>query len=136
MSPSSPCGILLVDPVAGDRRQLKQALETRGWSVWDVADGAAALRVYADRGAEIGAVVVDFQLPGFQGARVLAELGDLAPSLVRLAMTAEVPGYTTAAFRQISPTPLLTKPVRVGELDRLLRESIAPSEDRFNPNLA
>lgn len=124
MRQSETAGILLVDAAAEDRRRLKTALETCGWRVWDAADGAEAVRVYADRRDEIGAVVVDLQLPGLQGARLLAELGGLDPALVRLATATGVSGSTAAAFRRLSPTPLFTKPVPVRELDQLLRASM------------
>ncbi len=122
--PIAPMGILIVDPAPAELRHLKLLLESYGWRVWAAADAANALRVFADQRTEIGAVVVDLQLPGLQGARVLAELGNLSPSLVRLAMSADLPAYAITAFRRLSATPLFEKPVRVREMDLLLRESM------------
>src|SRR4051812_44293276 len=121
-------GVLLVDPDPAERGRLKRALEAFGGSVWDAADGPTAVRTYADRRDEIGAAVVDLQLPGLQGSRVLAELGHLAPSLPRCAMSAEVTPYAAAAFRRLSATPLFPKPVRAEQLDAALRAMTAGTE--------
>jgi DNA-binding NtrC family response regulator len=115
MNVHEPNGILLVDPNASERSRLQRELEQRGWCVWTASDAAAALRIFAERRREIGAAVVDLQLPGLQGSRVLADLARLEPALIRCAMSADLSRYTAAAFRQLSDTPLFGKPVQ-GEL--------------------
>lgn len=121
MTAVAPMGVLLVDPDPGERFRIKNGLEAFGWCVWDVPDAPTAVRTYADRRDAIRVAVVDLQLPGLQGSRVLAELGQLDPSLPRCAMSAEVPPYAAAAFRRLSNTPLFPKPVRVEQLDAVLR---------------
>ncbi len=122
MHDSEVTGILLVDPDAQERGRLKRELEACGWQVWVAADAPTAIRVYAERQHDIRAAVVDLQLPGLQGSRVLAGLAEISPSLARFAMSAELAPYTAAAFRRMSHTPLLAKPVRIQELDSALRE--------------
>ncbi|QEL17749.1 response regulator [Limnoglobus roseus] len=119
-------GVLVVDPAPAARSQLKHSLEACGWRVWTAADAPSALHLYAARRAEIGAVVVDLHLPGLQGARVLAELGSMCPALVRVATSGDLPGRATAAFRRLSALPLFEKPVRVEDVDHLLRRSLSP----------
>ena len=121
-------GVLLVDPDAAERVRLKRGLEAFGWRVWDAADGPSAVRTYADRRDEIRVAVVDLQLPGLQGSRVLAELGHLDPALPRCAMSADVTPSAAAAFRRLSETPLFPKPVRVDQLDAALRALAAATE--------
>lgn len=125
MSDAAVPGVLLVDPDPWERRRLARELEARGWRVWAVADAGAAVRVYGERRAEIRAAVVDLQLPGLQGARVLAELGAGDPAPARLAMSADLTPYTAAAFRRLSPTPLFAKPVWAPDLDAAIRELTA-----------
>ena len=125
MSETGATGVLLVDPDPGERVRLARALEARGWRVWVAADAAAAVRVYTERRDEIRAAVVDLQLPGLQGARVLAELGATTPALVRFAMSADLAPYSAAAFRRLARTPLFAKPIRAQELDAALREQLA-----------
>src|SRR5947207_3072959 len=100
MTATVPMGVLLVDPDPGERFRIKSGLEAFGWHVWDAPDGPTAVRTYADRRDAIRVVVVDLQLPGLQGSRVLAELGQLDPALPRCAMSADVPPYAAAAFRR------------------------------------
>lgn len=121
MSESDPAGVLLVDPDVRERGRLKRELEAFGWHVWEAADEATAVRVYSESRAEIRAAVVDLQLPGFQGGRVLTELAEMSPSLTRLAMSADLSPYTAAAFKRLSRTPLFAKPVRAREMDAALR---------------
>jgi DNA-binding response OmpR family regulator len=118
-------GVLIVDPDPRERDRLAREVEACGW--WAVAapDAAAAVEVCAERRLELGAAVVDLQLPGLQGSHVLAELGRLAPGLARFAMAAGLPPYAVAAFRRLSDTPLLAKPVRGAELVAAVREAAA-----------
>lgn len=125
MATTATMGVLLVDPDPDERSRLKWELEACGWCVWVAPDGPTAVRVYAERREEIQAAIVDLQLPGLQGSRVLTELGHLAPSLPRFAMSAELAPYTAAAFRRLSQTPLFAKPVRGAQLDATLRELTA-----------
>lgn len=125
MSETGKGGLLLVDPDPGERGRLAGELEASGWRVWVAADAGTAVRVYAERADEIRAVVVDLQLPGLQGARILIELGGLAPGLTRVAIAAGVSPRTAAAFHRLSPTPLFAKPVRARDLDTVLRELAA-----------
>ncbi len=118
-------GILIVDPDPMERARLTRALEARGWRVWQAGDAGTAVRVYAEQRDEIRAAVVDLQLPGLQGGRVLAELAALSPSLTRLAMSADLSPYTAAAFRRLPHPPLFAKPVRVPDLDSALRAATA-----------
>lgn len=122
MTVPGPRGVLLVDPDPRERVRLARELEACGWCVWPAADAPSAVRTYAERRDEIRAAVVDLQLPGLQGSRVLAELGTLDPDLARCAMAAGLSPYTAAAFRGLSETPLFSKPVRAADLDATLRE--------------
>jgi trehalose-phosphatase len=101
--------ILLVDSDAAFRTAFADALRRAGWRVWEAAGPADAVEAVA-RHPDLRAAVVDLQLPGFQGGRVLAELGRRAPGLVRCGMSAEVTPYTAAAFRRLSDITLFAKP--------------------------
>jgi DNA-binding NtrC family response regulator len=87
--------------------------------------------VYCEQRDELHAAVVDLQLPGLQGGRVLVELENHAPAVACFAMSAGLAPYAAAAFRRITPTPLFAKPVRASELDAALRHS--EKQDRRDP---
>jgi len=118
-------GVLIVDPDPRERDRLAREVEACGWWAVTAPDAAAAVEACAERRHELGAAVVDLQLPVLQGSHVLAELGRLAPGLARFAMAAGLPPYTVAAFRRLSDTPLLSKPVRGAELVAAVREAAA-----------
>lgn len=125
MTTTETMGVLIVDPDGRTRGQLQRDLEARGWSVWVAADGAGAVKAYRERPGDIDVALIDLQLPGLQGSQVLSDLGRLAPTLRRCAMSADVTPYTAAAFRRLSATPLFPKPVAVDRLDAVLRGLVA-----------
>lgn len=118
-------GLLIVEPNPQTRDALARGMEAHGWRVWAAADGAAAVETYRRHGDRIDVALVDLQLPGLQGARVLAELDQLNPALTRCAMSADVTPYTACAFRRLSDTPLFTKPLNVPALSFALHELMA-----------
>jgi trehalose 6-phosphate phosphatase len=118
-------GLLIVDPDAAGRAALAAGLRERGWRVWAVGTPDEARQVVLTHGSDVKILVVDLQLPGLQGARVLAELIQLQPELRRCVMSAEVDPYAAAAFRRMSETPLLTKPVRIEAAEPVLRSLLA-----------
>jgi DNA-binding NtrC family response regulator len=127
MNATGAGGVLLVDPDPVERDRLRRELEEHGWQVCVVGDAAAAVRMCEERHDEFRAAVVDLQLPGLQGVRVLAGLGAVAPALARVAMSAGLAPYAVAAFRRLTRTPLLEKPVRVQDLEAVLGEpAVAP----------
>ena len=117
-------GLLIVEPDPQARDALARGLEGHGWHVWAAADGPAAVEMYRRFGDRIDVALVDLQLPGLQGARVLAELDQLNPDLMRCAMSADVTPYTACAFRRLSDTPLFTKPLNVPALAFALHEMV------------
>jgi CheY-like chemotaxis protein len=118
-------GVLIVDPDPQSRAALARGMEVEGWHVWVAADGRAAVETYRENRESIDVALVDLQLPGLQGARVLAELNHLNPSLTRCAMSADVTPYTACAFRRLSDTPLFSKPLNVQALAFALHEMVA-----------
>lgn len=117
-------GLLLVDPDAQARDALARGIELHGWHVWTAADGTTAVELYRRHGDRIDVALVDLQLPGLQGARVLVELDQLNPTLTRCAMSADVTPYTACAFRRLSDTPLFAKPLNIPALAFALREMV------------
>ncbi len=121
MSLLEPMGMLLVDADPQERHRLKGEMERHGWRIWTGVDAASTLRVFSEHRDEISAVIVDLQLPGFEGARVLAELTQLDETLFCCAMSADLREYMAAAFRQLSEIPLFARPIRGSQLDAVLR---------------
>jgi CheY-like chemotaxis protein len=123
MQSTSMNGLLLVDSDGVERSRLKRELEACGWVVWTASDEAAALRIIIERSGDIGAAIVDLQLPGFQGRRIMAELEQLDPEPVCVAISGKSSPTAVDAYRRISKSPLLVKPVYRAQVDALLREN-------------
>jgi CheY-like chemotaxis protein len=118
-------GVLIVDPNPDSRAELARGLEHQGWEVWEADDGEAAMDVCRRESESICAALVDLQLPGLQGARILADLGQFAPFLARCAVSSRMTPYLAAAFRRVSDTPLFTLPSDPCELSESLREIVS-----------
>jgi len=119
-------GILIVDSDGEARSDLARAMGEQGWFVLTADDGEDALDAYRADGDRIDVVLVDLQLPGLNGVRVLSELAELDPDLPTCAMSANVSPYAASAFRRMSSTPLFTKPMDIRSLSFILHEMISP----------
>jgi len=82
-SPSDPAGvtILLVDDEAMIRNAGRRLLEKLGYRVLLAADGRDALRVFCERKACIGAVMLDLVMPLMDGEETLARLKEIEPEI-------------------------------------------------------
>lgn len=126
VTPTRCPGLLIVDPDPRACGPFVRAMEEYGWSVWVVDTGPAALAVYRDHRGEIDAALVDLQLSGWEGPRVLTDLHDLAPDLPCCATSAEVSPYAAVAFRRMCDAPLFTKPLAPCAISFTLLEMVAP----------
>jgi DNA-binding NtrC family response regulator len=126
-------GLLLVDSDSQTGDALVRGLLGSGWRVFVTADVKSALDTYQRERDRIDVVLVDLQLPGLQGARLLEELTRLDPELTLCAMSADVSPYTASAFRRLCDTPLFIKPLDVPALARSLTELVAVRSERLVP---
>jgi CheY-like chemotaxis protein len=117
-------GVLIVDPDPADRAGLAAGLREKGWRVWAVGTRDEACTAVRALGPAVGVAVVDLRLPGLEGARVMADLVGLQPDLRPCVMSAGIDPGAAAAFRRLSDTPLLTKPLRIDHVDDVLRSLV------------
>jgi CheY-like chemotaxis protein len=78
--------VLVVDDEAAVREASEQALKHLGYDVLAVDSGARAVEVFAERGDDIFAVVLDMVMPGKDGRATYLELKKLKPD-VRVLLT-------------------------------------------------
>ena len=127
----APAGaVLLVDDAPAVRRANRRMLSRLGLEVIEVGSGAAALEAFATRGAEIGSVLLDLNLPDMDGWRVLASLRHLRPDVFVVVAS----GYELArlrhGFRDDHPDGWLQKPYPLADLAALFaptRALLAPA---------
>jgi len=109
--------VLVVDDDNAVREVTANMLTDLGYNVLEAGSGGAALEVL-DREEDIGLVLLDFAMPGMNGAEVAREALARRPELPILFVT----GYAdTAAYPQLREDDILRKPFRQDELAAKLR---------------
>ena len=113
--------ILVVDDDPLVRAAIVRAVSELGYSAGEADSGFAALAAVRDYGYDL--VILDFLMPGLDGAETARELAALEPDLPILFSTGH------AALRALraeagDEVRVLEKPFTLDELEALLREHI------------
>ena len=116
--------VLIVDDEVGIREVTTALLNESGYRTLAAADGAEALRLYAERGAEIVVVLTDVLMPVLDGAALCRELRRLDPRVRIVASTGEAEASKFAQLRELGVTHFLSKPYRIDYLLATLREAL------------
>ncbi len=118
--------ILVVEDNPEVRSLLETLLLDQGYRAKSVPDGAAALDLLANRGIRPDLLLVDFNLPNqMDGLQVAAELRRLLGRQVPvIILTGDI---STGTLRKINSENCLrlTKPVKVGELTRVIGQLLS-----------
>ncbi len=114
--------ILVVDDDSQVRATIVRALIELGYQTAEAVDGEAALA--AIRAERPSLVILDFVMPGMDGAEVAREIAAIDADLPVVFSTGH------AALRALraaagEDAPVLEKPFTLDELDELLRERLA-----------
>ncbi len=114
--------ILIVDDDPTVRAMIGAALTELGYAFCEAADGQSALE--AARSQPLNLVILDYRMPGMDGAEVARELSEIAPDLPIIFSTghAALRALRSAAGDEVK---VLEKPFTLDELDALLRERLA-----------
>jgi CheY-like chemotaxis protein len=119
---NSGASVLLIDDDEDLRSVVESALNALGYNVTAVHDGAAGLEVLQSERPDV--VVVDFAMPGMNGADVAKQARQLCPGLPVILAT----GYAdTDAIEQTigKDAKLLRKPFRIDELLEAVGEVVS-----------
>ena len=114
--------VLLVDDDVGMRLTMSRILERQGYRVLSASGGTAALALAADTPFDVA--LVDFRMPGMDGAETCARLGGLCPQARLYLVTAHVTPESAVAAEAGGPAGILFKPVDVGCLLALIAEAV------------
>jgi CheY-like chemotaxis protein len=127
--PSSVAGdpkLLLVDDDGAVRDVIASMLRDLGYRVVEAGSGGAALDVL-DGDSEIDLVVLDFAMPGMNGAELARRIGVRHPGLPILFVT----GYADrTAFSGVSESRIVGKPFNDDELTSKIASALAAASVR------
>lgn len=120
-------GVLIVDGSSRVRVIVGQRLLGRGFAVWRAACGREAVELYR-RTAGIDLVLIDAGLPGMDGPRTLAALRAIDAGARCLFLTGEGDGrYGVEGLLDLGAELVVSKPLGLAELDRIVSEVIRPA---------
>jgi len=123
--PALRAHVLLVDDEADVRAGLAALLEASGCTVREAADGLTGLALLREAETRTDVLVVDYAMPGMNGAAVALAARRIRPDLPVVFVT----GYADMVeIGTVSGAPVVRKPVRREELVATLRRVIGRQE--------
>jgi len=112
--------VLVVDDDESVRQVLADGLRMEGFEVFEAADGPSGLEVIERQ--SLDAVVLDFAMPGMNGAEVAKRARTLRPGLP----VAFCSGYAdTLALEDVKDAVVLHKPIAVSALGKAVVDMLA-----------
>jgi CheY-like chemotaxis protein len=123
---TSNVNVLVVDDEQRTREYLAGILSAKGWRVDTAGDGPAALEL-AER-TKYDAVVLDYRMPGMDGAETCRRIRQLQPDVRGVFVTGFPTIDTVYPAIAAGAGRVLAKPVNPAELVRTLEEELAKRE--------
>ena len=117
--------VLVVDDEPAVRRVISRMVERLGMQVLQAADGAEAIDLFRARGAEIGCVLLDLNMPRLDGEEVFRAIRKMRPDARVLLMSGYAEQETVARFHGLGVAGVLQKPVSSATLQQKLGPATA-----------
>jgi CheY-like chemotaxis protein len=115
--------ILVVDDDNNTRNYVAKILSMKEWQVDTAGDGPNALQLV--RGKKYDAVVLDFRMPGMDGAELCRRIRKLQPNVHGVFLTGFANINTVFPAIQAGGERVLAKPVNPKELIQVLEEQLS-----------
>ncbi len=113
--------ILIVDDDDDIRANIKDILDDLGYRTDTAHDGPSALRLV--QSSDYDVAILDYQMPGMNGATLHREIVKLRPEMASIMVTAYAEGDGAEKACDSGVRHILRKPVDLGELLRLVKAS-------------
>lgn len=121
--------ILVVEDEGSLRTLLRVVLEMRGYKVRTVSDGGEALEFLLGNPGTIDAVLLDLNLPRVSGAEVYTTIRRICPKAKVLVVSGNISPEVRAELEKQGQRVFVSKPYRLHELGRQLRESLDEAKE-------
>ncbi|MBE7537391.1 MAG: PAS domain S-box protein [Opitutaceae bacterium] len=116
--------VLVVEDESSLRTLLRVVLEMRGYKVRTVSDGGEALEFLLGNPGTIDAVLLDLNLPKVSGVEVFTTIRRIRPKAKVIVVSGNIAPEVKAGLEKQGQRLFISKPYRLHELGRLLRESL------------
>ena len=120
--------VLLVDDEELIRRFASTLLTRLGYTVDVATGGAEAIDLYEREGASIDVVILDISMPGMSGLEVCAKILEMNPKAHIILSSGYAEGLANGASAKTGAAAVLSKPYKVPELARIVRDAISRPE--------
>ena len=117
--------ILVIEDDRGVQKALKRLFESEGFTVDVAGNGAAGLEMF--RAARPAVVVLDLRLPGMPGQDICREIGQSAPSLPIIILSARADVMDKVLLLELGAHDYVTKPFSPRELLARVRTAMRRS---------
>ncbi len=116
--------VLVVDDEEAVREVINSVLEAGGFDTLVAKDGATAIQLFRDNGAEIGLVLLDLSMPGLSGEQTFEELRRLDPTVRVLLSSGYSEAEATRRFVGRGLAGFIQKPYRPEQLVDAVRRAL------------
>lgn len=106
--------VLVVDDQYGIRLLLKEVFSRDGFSIFQAADGRAALEIIQSEQPDL--ILLDMKMPGMDGIELLRQLRPIHPTVKVIMMTAYGELDMVAEASKLGALAHFTKPFDIEEL--------------------
>ncbi|MBX3251929.1 MAG: response regulator [Myxococcales bacterium] len=117
--------ILLVDDEDMVRKVVEPLLEALGFAVVTAASGPEAIEVFRARAGDIVCVILDYTMPGMDGAETLPALRAIRGDVPVLIASGYAEVTVSERFTEAGPSGFIHKPFSLDELRKKVREVLS-----------
>jgi PAS domain S-box-containing protein len=125
--------VLFVEDEAQQLELMRRFLESEGYRVLAVADGAAAVETFLKNKDDISAVVLDLGLPKLNGWEAFQKMKLADPGLQPIVATGYVPTEVESALAGGELSAIILKPYRLDEVREKIALAVANVERTPSP---